>query len=339
MLAGALVAAAGLWLDRQTLQADLDFAFANQAVQSLPGLEKDDLDGCRGALGWGLNEASQAALAPALAEEAGLWRQAASAWEQQLNATPARAPELLPLYRRGAQALLMILAAGRAEAAAARCPDEVKYRLYVGLAYEELSRRTPTERRRLWFQAAEAAYQQAIDLNPQNAYYRGNLGRLYGMAADEGDAASYALAMQSYQEAVDRAPASKLFYENALLLQAHYADLDGAQRLLDRLRAADPYLSPTVHLAAASTFLQWRNAKAPGWTAPQRQRALGRCADWALVAQAQAPTDADTALAASQIAQAAGRRAQALRCLRAAQQARPGIPEALAWAQAQRFKL
>jgi O-antigen ligase len=338
LLVGGLVVGAGLWLDGQTLQADLDFAFANQAVQSLPTLEHEDLDSCRGALEWGLNEAGRMGLSPSLAQEAGLWGQAASAWEQQLAAAPARGAELLPLFRRGAEALMMIVAAGQAERAAALCPDEVKYRLYVGLAYEELARRTPGERQSLWFDAAEAAYQQAVALNPQNAYYRGNLGRLYGMAADQGDRARYALAMQAYQQAIDRAPASKLFYENALLLQAHYADLDGAQRLLDRLRTADPYLSPTVHLAAASTFLQWRNAKAPAWTAPQRQRALGLCADWALVAQAQAPADADTALAASQVCQAAGRRDQALRCLREALRLRPGFPEALSWAQAQRFK-
>lgn len=333
LLAGALLAGGGLGLDGQTLRADLDFAFANQAVQSLSFIENDDLDTCRSAANWALNELQNAALNPPLAEETGLWRQALATWERQLAATPARAPELLPLYRRADGALLMILAASSAQAATDLCPDEVKYQLYVGLAYEELYRRTPTDRRRLWFAAAEQAYQKAEALNPHNAYYSGNLGRIYGMAFDAGEPSYYPKAMAAYQRAIDRAPSTKLFYENALLLQAHAADLDGAQHILDRVRGADQYLAPPVEMAAAGTFLQWRNSKTPAWTPQRRSLALQKAAAWSLLAQAGAPDDPAIALATAQIQWATGQRDQAQRCLQAALRASPGFPAALAWAQ------
>jgi len=337
--AGALLAWSGLWLDSFTLRADLAYAFANQAVQSLPVLEQDNFDSCRGAAAWAVNSADRAGLSGPLADEAALWRQALMGWEQQLAAAPSRQQELLPQYRRAAGALMMVLASASAQSAADLCPGEVKYRLYVGLASEELYRRAIPERQGLWFKSAEAAYLQASAMNPLNAYYHGNLGRLYGMGADGGDAADYPRSIAAYQQAIGRAPGSKLFYENVLLQQAHFADLDGAQQVLDHAAAADLGLAPALHMAAASTFFQWRGSTAPAWTPPLRQRALASIAAWAQKALALDPGNADYALSVAEFSLAAGDRAAALRCTREALRLRPGFPDALTWAQQQRLKL
>ena len=58
-------------------------------------------------------------------------------------------------------------------------------------------------------------------------------------------------------------PAPRIKSLNATLLQARYADLDGAGRAMDRVEAADKPLAASLLLSAASTFFQWRGSKAP----------------------------------------------------------------------------
>jgi hypothetical protein len=256
-----------------------------------------------------------------------------------LASSPAAAAELLPSYRRADAALLLILAAGRLEQGTALCPGEVKYRLYLGLCYEELFRRTPPARQPLWFKASEAAYVRASAMNPLSAYYHGNLGRLYSEAADLGDPAYLPKALAAYRDAIGRAPAARLFYENALLLGARYAELDAAQQFLDHVAAHDPGLAPALHMAAASTYFQWRGSKAPAWTPAKQRDALAKAVAWAQTARRLEPANADYAFSAAVFLLAAGQRDAAIASVREALQWRPAFPEAQAWVKEQRLKL
>ncbi|HTB33983.1 MAG TPA: hypothetical protein VK842_03920, partial [bacterium] len=215
---------------------------------------------------------------------------------------------------------------------------EVKYRIYLGLCYEELTKRTPTDRRKIWFGRALEAYQAGAVMNPLNAYYHGNLGRLYSLACEQGDDSAYPLSVAAYMRAIARAPTTRLFYENMLLLQARYADLDGAGQAMDRVEAADKTLAASLLLSAASTFFQWRGSQVPAWNSQKKAEAMPRILDWASRARALDPDNADCTMALAVFEGEAGHRDKAQRWLREALRLRPGFPDALAYAQSHHLK-
>lgn len=63
------------------------------------------------------------------------------------------------------------------KSAAALCPLETKYRLYLGLAYEQRSQLDPTLRQGYLILALEQ-YQETLRMSPSNSYYYNNLGRV-----------------------------------------------------------------------------------------------------------------------------------------------------------------
>ena len=335
----AMLAVVCLGLDNQTLQADMGYAFGNQAQAALPTLDQAGFADAQGAAYWALNDLQGGAANGDLNDETDLWRGATAAWEQQAGQDASKEALLLPGYRRAAASLMMIVAANRLERSVALCPGEVKYRIYLGLCYEELARRTPSDRRKIWTLRAREAYQAGVAMNPRNGYYHGNLGRLYSLACEQGDDTAYAPAMAAYLRAIDCAPATRLFYENLLLLQAHYADLDGADQALRKAVAADPDLASQLLLAAASTFFQWRSSKSPAWTPQKKAEALPMVVGWASKARTLDPDNADTTLALAVFEQEAGQKREAQRWLREAVRLRPGFDEALRWAKEQQIKL
>lgn len=330
LAAGAVLALLGLWLDGQTLRADMDYAFANQAQGGLSMLDQASLEECHSAAGWTLDALDHldAPLGGDLAQDVEGWRRQLDIWERALQQSPDAGNQLLPLYRRGAGALLMALSIAHLERAVALCPGEVKYQVYLGLCYEELYRRSPQQRQSLWFHKAEASYILASAMNPRNGYYHGNLGRLYAEASDS-DPTAYPQAAAEYGRALDCAPATRLFYENLLFLQAHFADLDGADKAMRRVKAADPELAPPLLMAAASTFFQWRDSPAPAWTAERKARVLPQALDWAKQAAALDPGNADYAESVAVFAQASGQRDEAARWSRLALRLNPRHAEAL----------
>jgi hypothetical protein len=335
---GGLLVAAGWWLDSQTLNADLGYAFGNQAQASLASLDQAGFSDARDAADWALYMLGTRPVDGELKDEAELWRQATAAWEQQAAQDPAKEAQLRDGYRRAASSLMMIVAAGRLERSVALCPDEVKYRIYLGLCYEELARRTPTDRRKLWFARALEAYQSGAAMNPSNAYYHGNIGRLFGLACEQGDDAAYAPAVAAYGQAIACAPTTRLFYENLLLLQAHYADVGGAGAAMDRVEAADKPLAASLLLSAASTFFQWRSTKSAAWTAGKRAQAMASVLDWASRARALDPGNADTTLALAIFECESGHSGPCLQWLHQALVLRPGFPDALAYAGSHHLK-
>jgi tetratricopeptide (TPR) repeat protein len=328
-LLGAGLAVGGVWLDAQTLRADLDYAFANEIQSELPSLDKGSVEELRSGISFALNGlGSWQALSPDLAAEADGLQQELAGDEAQLQRNPASAAELRPNYLREAGVLLAALAVAHLERAVALCPGEVKYRVYLGLGYEELFRRCAVSRQQLWFQKAVDAYTRSTELNPGNSYYRGNLGRIWGFGAEAGNADCFEQAQKHYMEAVALAPVTKLFYENLLLLQARYARVREAGTLMDTVEAVDKELAPTLLMEAASTFFQWRTSGQPAWDPKARAAALAAAVDWSRRALALAPDKADYAFSLAVFEDAAGRRADSIRDARRALELDPGLDPA-----------
>lgn len=339
LLLGLALALGGLALDRQTLVADVSYAFANQANAQLPLLEKAGTEELRGACYYALNElgALPAPLPKDIDDEAVRWRETLAQSESQLQSDPAAAERLKPGYQRAAGALLMAAAAAKLEDAVSRCPGEVKYQVYLGLCYEEIFRRTFDDRRKTWFEKSDRSYHRGSALNPLNAYYHGNMGRLWGLGAEAGNADFYAPAAAHYMDAVELAPVTRLFYENLLLLQARYARIQDAGIVLDKVEATDKELAPSLLIAGASTFFQWRRSGLPAWTAEAQKQALAAARGWGQRALALAPGNADYMLTQAVFEDASGDKAAAKRYCQQALQLKPGFPEAQRYLSSQHF--
>ncbi len=92
------------------------------------------------------------------------------------------------------------------------CPLEVKYRLYLGLAYEQRAQ-LDGEKSRDWDLTALQCYQKAIDMSPANAYYYNNEGRVEDILSSS-DPSYLSQAEQAYQKAVHWDPSSPYFIVN-----------------------------------------------------------------------------------------------------------------------------
>jgi hypothetical protein len=348
---GLLIAGVGAWEASRTFVADLDYASGFQIHQQLQSADHIGFDDAQGMASYAIQQLQpqlmpgQAAPAEALsadnADEMNLWLPTLMQLSRQAQEKPALKPQLQPVMQQGALALLYTVAARDMEHATALCPQEVKYQVYRGLAYEELYKHTQPQRRKLWFDKAQQAYELSIRMNPMNAYYQGNLGRLLGTAAEAGAADFYPPAAEHYRDAIRIAPVTRLFYENLVLLNARYAKLKDTADLMDSLEARDKDLAPGVLIAAASTFFQWRKSGDGPWTAQAKQAALPLCASWAKRAVALAPAHfsdprdqdafADYAFTWAVFAEAAGERQDARVALARSLQWKPKNPDLAAF--------
>jgi hypothetical protein len=185
-------------------------------------------------------------------------QQEIEAWYGRLSSAETKdpgSPEALATYRDASQSLFLLLSSARQSKAVRLAPSEVKYHVYLGLAYEELVKRSQNPDQKLhWFESAQREYLEGVRLNPRNAYYHGNLGRLYAMRAQDGAPEFRPKAEENYLEAVRLAPVTKLFYENLILQYARYGDLEKCDTLLAPVEARDPALASQLYLEAAGTF-------------------------------------------------------------------------------------
>jgi O-antigen ligase len=342
---GLGVAALGTWLATRVVVADRDYALCFQVHRQMQSAESLSAEDAIGMARYALQALQgQGADLPAdYKTEVERWLPLLDSASRQAQEHPDQSAAVRPHLVQGASALLYALAALKMEEAVALCPGEVKYQVYLGLAYEELFKRTLPDRRDLWFARARQTYEKAIALNPQNAYYQGNLGRLLGMAAEAGAADYFPAAEEHYRAAIRIAPVTRLFYENLLLLYARYAKLKEAAVLMDSLEARDKELAPSLLSAAASTFFQWRQSAGPGWDAAAKQAAQIQALDWARRSVALAPStflDArdqaafgDFAFSLAGFEMAAGHRAQAKEALAKALAWKPGDAEILKYKQ------
>jgi hypothetical protein len=345
LLLGLLVAAVGTWLATRVVIADEDYALSFQISRQMQSAENLSAQDAAGLAAYSVQELQRQGPGLPLDFKAELerWLPMLSDAAGQLQAHPEQAATLRPSLIQGGAALLFALSALKMEEAVALCPGEVKYRVYLGLAYEELFKRTLPERREIWFKRARQAYEDSVALNPQNAYYHGNLGRLLGMAAQAGAADYVPLAETQYLAAIRIAPVTRIFYENVLLLYAHYAKLKEAAALMDSLEARDKELAPSLLMAAASTFFQWRQSSEPSWTPQAKSASLPQALNWARRGVALAPASfldardqaafGDYALSLAGFEMIARHRPEAKAALALASKWKPGDPAI------QRYKL
>jgi tetratricopeptide (TPR) repeat protein len=137
------------------------------------------------------------------------------------------------------------------------CPWDVKYSLYLGLAYEERARLDSVHEED-WLLKAQNDYWKAISMSPANAYYYNDLGRVEDQLALENPKA-LDLAVQSYERAVYFAPASPYFRMSwSEALQAA-GQKEKAREQLDQAFALDP--SFTGKLLTQTALQKYQNGQ------------------------------------------------------------------------------
>ncbi|MEW6517704.1 MAG: O-antigen ligase family protein [candidate division FCPU426 bacterium] len=169
----------------------------------------------------------------------------------------------------------------RAFATASRLvPTEVKYIVYEGLAYEEMVRTVPPDRQLPLIQQALALYRRGVEMNPTNAYYLGNLGRAYSLAAavDPQNQDYFNQAVRYFREAVHYAPVTVLFYQNLGMTYLVHGELEKFKEVAKQLAGFDPKEAAGLVFSGAN---QLYNQNRPDMALPLYQLALEYKPDYA----------------------------------------------------------
>ncbi|MCE5301410.1 MAG: O-antigen ligase family protein [Spirochaetia bacterium] len=140
-------------------------------------------------------------------------------------------------------------------------PGEVKYHVYLGLAYEKMAMATQDigTQKSLLHKAA-SAYTKGVTINPGNSYYWGNLGRVYVMLGRIEDPSYLGNAEKSYMEAVSRAPVTGLFYGNLIELYLSTGRMEQAMELLEKLQTFDKKTAASSYFLLGNQYFQERMA-------------------------------------------------------------------------------
>ncbi len=139
-------------------------------------------------------------------------------------------------------------------------PFEVKYHVYLGLAYERLAMTINNNDDIRNKAVAEAVhyYKKSIELNPGNAYYWGNLGRVNMMVyRTSGNSAALNEAVKYYEESVRRAPVTGLFYNNLAEVYITAGLTEKAEEIFEKLALYDKnYAAGTAFMLGNIYFSQ-----------------------------------------------------------------------------------
>jgi O-antigen ligase len=131
-------------------------------------------------------------------------------------------------------------------------PGEVKFHVYLGLAYEKLAEKYDQLKNRqrsiTYLHESAKEYEKGVQLNPGNSYYWGNVGRVYYLLARAENASYVEQAIKNYQTAIDMAPVTGMFYSNLIDVYLSMGLEDKAKPLIATLEGLDK------KLAAASYF-------------------------------------------------------------------------------------
>jgi len=128
------------------------------------------------------------------------------------------------------------------------CPDEVKYHVYLGLAYERYAMGlSDAQTRNLYLKSALSYYQSGVKLNPGNSYYWANNGRIYTILAQYEDPKYYADALRNFEEAVKRAPVTGLFYSNMMDVYQRTGQPEKAALMLEKVEQYDRNLGANIN--------------------------------------------------------------------------------------------
>ena len=129
------------------------------------------------------------------------------------------------------------------------CPLEVKYQLYLGLAYEQRAQ-LERDKPRPWMETALSHYRQAIQMSPGNAYYYNDEGRICSSLGDI-DSAYRPKAVEAFQQAVHFAPASPFFWANLSMAQQENGQPQDASLSLQKAFGLDSAFTARVLAQAA----------------------------------------------------------------------------------------
>lgn len=137
------------------------------------------------------------------------------------------------------------------------CPLDVKYRLYLGLAYEQ---RAPLDQKnpKPWLEAALESYRQALSMSPSNGYYYNDEGRVCQDLADL-DPSYHAQSVEAYQKAVHFAPSSPFFWTNLSLAQRENGKTDDASQSIQKAFELDSAF--TAKVLAQSAVLDFQSGR------------------------------------------------------------------------------
>ena len=140
--------------------------------------------------------------------------------------------------------------------AAKYTPTEVKYMVYQGLAYEEKAKQAPANQRLGYVQKALESYRQGVEMNPTNAYYLGNLGRAYALAAaiEPARQEHFRNSVHYYKQAIHYAPVTVLFYQNlAMTYHAHQKETKFVE-VMDKLSTFHTKEAARLSFTAANNY-------------------------------------------------------------------------------------
>ncbi len=119
-------------------------------------------------------------------------------------------------------------------------PNEVKFHVYLGLAYEQLGVRLENKEQQVaYISEAIKEYEIGTKLNPGNSYYWGNLARAYSLLANISDHKYVKNAVLNYRKAIEKAPVTGLFYYNLIELLCKTGGINEALPEVEKLVACD----------------------------------------------------------------------------------------------------
>jgi len=161
-------------------------------------------------------------------------------------------------------------------------PYEVKYHVYLGLAYEQLALQayntltsetkppSADDRKQILQAMADyismsiKEYRKGVELNPGNSYYWGNLARIYSLlgrlqnpdfaSGKFNDIDAFNKSIEYYTEAIKRAPVTGLFYFNLIDIYLMLGQIDKVPPILDSLMHCDKDLAVNAAFKLANVY-------------------------------------------------------------------------------------
>lgn len=135
-------------------------------------------------------------------------------------------------------------------------PFEVKYHVYTGLAFERLAMTTQAKNQQAdLIKKSIEFYNNGVKLNPFNAYYWGNLARVYAFLGDiENNQQYLAESEKYYLKAIERAPVTGLFYNNLIDLYIKHGLVAQALPLFEKLEIIDKNMAANAYFMLGNLF-------------------------------------------------------------------------------------
>jgi len=135
-------------------------------------------------------------------------------------------------------------------------PTEVKYQVYTGLAFERMAMSSNDKNKQVeLIKQAINYYTKGVQLNPYNAYYWGNLARVYAVLGDiESNQQYLAESEKYYLKAIERAPVTGLFYNNLIDLYLRHGLIEQTKPLFEKLEIIDKNMAANAYFMLGNLY-------------------------------------------------------------------------------------